>query len=481
MNPALASTSITALQAFNLGLAQSFQQAFGNPTVSSTEPYASVYMEDRWQVAKNLNLDLGVRYEVDDLRDPIRTDQNNVAPRVAFAWDVFSDHRTTVRGGFGIFYAPSNYALVHVTNALGEVDGKRQVAQVLTSIGTPGAQSAPNIYRTLVAQGVITLPKPTRAITEADLHQFGIVTEVGQRPPLSVRFSGSPDYASSFSKQASVGIQHVFGSSPSGFVVNANYLFVTGLKILRARDQNLLPAAVNPALGIRVWSLTSRDPSLFRDTSLLQDNVYESTGRSFYHGMTLEVQKRVSPRVRVNANYTLSKAIDDVVDFNADFQANDQLNLRAERALSSFDQRHKVVAYASIEGPAEFMFTPVFRGNSGRPFNLLVGSDLNEDLHSTTDRPPYAGRNTGRGPGFWTVDLRVSRQVRLGESARLEVIGEAFNVFNRLNFKSVNNTVGLLSPPFDLQGRKDLAPSQPLAFTSAFDPRQVQLGVRLSF
>ena len=204
------------------------------------------------------------------------------------------------------------------------------------------------------------------------------------------------------------------------FVLNANYLFVNGLRILRARDQNLLPVAVKPELGIRVWSLTGRDPQLFRDPSLIQDNVYESTGRSFYHGLTLEMEKHVTSRIRVNANYTLSKAIDDVVDFNSDFQANDQLNFRAERALSSFDQRHKLVAYASIEGPGGFTLTPIFRGNSGRPFNLLVGSDLNEDLHSTTDRPPFAGRNTGKGPNFWTVDLRVSKHLRLRESAKVE-------------------------------------------------------------
>ncbi|HZI50762.1 MAG TPA: carboxypeptidase regulatory-like domain-containing protein [Terriglobia bacterium] len=478
VSPALNSTSITAVQAFNLGLAQSFQQAFGNPNVSSTDPYGSAYFEDRWRITRNLTLDLGLRYELDDIRDPIRTDKNNFAPRVAFAWDVRGDHRTTVRGGFGIFYAPSNYAIVQVANALGEVDGKRQMAQVLTSAGTPGVQSSVNIYRTLLAQGVINVPVPSRQITLADLSQFGIVADVDQRPPLYVRFSASPDYASSYTEQASLGVQHVFGSD---FVVNANYLFVSGLRILRARDQNLLPVPVNPALGIRVWSLTSRDPSLFVDPSLVQDNVYESTGRSFYHGMTLEIQKRLSSRVKLNANYTLSKAIDDVVDFNTDFQASDQLDLRAERALSSFDQRHKFVAYASIASPAAFTVTPIFRANSGRPFNLLVGTDLNQDFHSTTDRPPFAGRNTGRGPNFWTVDLRVSRSVQLSDSTRIELIGEAFNVFNRLNFRSVNNTVGLLSPPFDLQGRRDLSPSQPLAFTSAFDPRQIQLGARFSF
>lgn len=478
VNAALSSTTITSLQAFNLGLPQNFQIAFGNPTVTSTEPYTSVYFEDRWQVRRNLTLDLGLRYEVDDIRDPVPTDRNNIAPRIGLAWDVFGDHRTTMRGGFGIFYAPTNYAIVHVANALGEVNGKRQIAQVLTSIRTPAPQSAPAIYQTLLAQGVLTLPTPTRAITASDLTQFGIASNPDTRPALSVLFRNSPDFSSAYTQQASFGIERAIGRD---FVVDANYLFVSGVGILRAREQNLLPAPVNPALGVRVWSLAVRDPQLFKDLSLVQDNVYESTGRSFYHGMTLEVRKRFANRFSLNANYTLSKAIDDVVDFNSDFQANDQLNLRAERALSSFDQRHKVVAFATVDGPAGFTFTPIFRANSGRPFNLLVGTDLNEDFHATTDRPPFAGRNTGKGPEFWTVDLRLMRRFMLGDDTSLELIGEAFNLFNRLNFRSVNNTVGVISPPFDLRGRRDVGPSQPLGFTSAFDPRQVQLGARLNF
>ena len=106
---------------------------------------------------------------------------------------------------------------------------------------------------------------------------------------------------------------------------------------------------------------------------------------------------------------------------------------------------------------------------------------MNQDFHSTTDRPPFAGRNTGRGPNFWTVDLRVMRAIPVSDSARVELVAEAFNIFNRLNFRSVNNTVGLLAPPFNVTGRKDLSPSQPLAYTSAFDPRQIQLGARFSF
>src|SRR6185295_1817429 len=179
-----------------------------------------------------------------------------------------------------------------------------QIAQVLTSARTPGAQSSPSIYQTLLAQGIITIPTPTRAITPADLTQFGIVMSTTTKPPLSVLFRNSPDFASSYTQQASLGFEHAVGKN---FVFDINYLFVSGLKILRARDQNLLPVAVNPALGIRVWSLAARDPQLFRDVTLVQDNVYESTGRSIYHGMTLEAQKRFSNRFSLNANYTLSK------------------------------------------------------------------------------------------------------------------------------------------------------------------------------
>ncbi len=149
---------------------------------------------------------------------------------------------------------------------------------------------------------------------------------------------------------------------------------------------------MDPNLGIPVWS-----PQFYKQPLLLQDNVYESTGRAFYHGFVFEMAKRFAGNFSLNLNYTLSKAIDEVVDFNSDFQATNQLDLRAERALSSFDQRHKLVAYGTVESPfelgqdalrtalADTSLTTILRANSGRPFNLLVGADINGDRHSTTD------------------------------------------------------------------------------------------------
>ena len=176
-----------------------------------------------------------------------------------------------------------------------------------------------------------------------------------------------------------------------------------------------------------------------------------------------------------------------MTDFNSDYGPNDQTNLAAERSLSTFDQRHKVVIAAVLDSPwknralAGFQFAPIIRYNSPHPFNLLAGTNVNNDRHSTTDRPPGAGRNTGIGPNYFDVDMRLTRRFSLGEKANLQLILEGFNVFNRTNFASVNNVVGVIAPPFNLHGSSALSPSQPLGFTSAFPKRQLQFGLRLSF
>ena len=75
----------------------------------------------------------------------------------------------------------------------------------------------------------------------------------------------------------------------------------------------------------------------------------------------------------------------------------------------------------------------------------------------------------------------MSRQFKLTEKASMQLMAEGFNIFNRTNFASVNNVVGVIAPPFNLSGTEAASPSQPLGFTSAFVKREVQLGVRVSF
>jgi hypothetical protein len=99
-----------------------------------------------------------------------------------------------------------------------------------------------------------------------------------------------------------------------------------------------------------------------------------------------------------------------VTDFNSDFSAQNPLSLRADRSLSSFDQRHRFVLSGVLQSPwksalvRNWLVAPIFVAQSGRPFNLLLGFDANADGRAQTDRPGQAGRNTGRGEAFYSFD-----------------------------------------------------------------------------
>ncbi|MBI3698132.1 MAG: TonB-dependent receptor, partial [Acidobacteria bacterium] len=308
VSSALASTTINALQAFNLGLAQSYQQGFGDPVVKANYPLYAGFFQDAWKPWSNLTLNFGVRYEVDTRKPPLPTDKNNVAPRFGFAWDPFKDRKTTIRGGYGLFFAPIDYQIDYVVNALNEINGYRQIAQVLTTLNAadPLARTGPvNIFSTLRAQGIIGVPTPQRSILATDLQQFGIfVSQTGPRPPLTVLFHNSPDYQNPYAQQASFAIEREIAP---GLSLSASYVFARGAKLTTSRDDNLLPAPVNPAKGIRDWGATADNPTgfkYFKQPLLFQDNVYESTANSIYHGLIIEVSKRYSRRFSLNGNYT---------------------------------------------------------------------------------------------------------------------------------------------------------------------------------
>jgi hypothetical protein len=508
--------TIDSLQSVALGLPQFYQQGFGDPVYSYTRPFTSFYAQDNWSLKPNFTLNVGVRYELDSQPSVLNTSYNSFAPRVSFAWDPFSDKKTVVRAGYGIFYSPVYGQISNVVKTLGVVNGVRQIAQVfvpLTGVpGAPASLTSAAIFQTLFAQGKVGTCNPVgtgACITPADLSQFGIaVTHTGAVPPLSVVFSGQSDYKNPYSQQAEIGIDREIGH---GFSLSLSGIYVHTIGLPVAIDKNDLATApltsVTLANGSTATFRNFAGPSCagagvftcFANPLLLQDNVYSSKGSAIYEGGIVELRKRVSHHFSLFANYTYSKAIDTTLDYNSDFGPVDNTNLAAERGLSSFDQRHKFVGLATIETGnggghklfSDFQLSPIFRFNSGHPFNLLAGADVNGDRHSTNDRPIGASRNTGLGPDFFTFDMRLSRAIKMGERASLQFMAEGFNLTNRTNFASVNNVVGpnfLLptaaggsSSTANVKGDPTLSPTQPLGFTSAFPSRQIQLGVRAQF
>jgi hypothetical protein len=509
-SPATASAPITTLQSWSLGLPAFFEQGFGNPKYTLNRPFTAAYWQDSWQLARNFTLNYGLRYELDAQYSVLNTYKKDFAPRLSFAWDPWKDHKTVVRGGYGIFYSPIYAQIPDVVKTLGNVNGVRQIANSLVSIlggvaGNPFLNSAA-IYQTLFAQGKILCGTPpagaNACITPADLAPLGLtVANTGPLPPGTVLFSGQPNYRPPMSQQASFGIEHEIGN---GLSFSLNYIYVHTTHLPMAVDVNLLPGAPivtgTGANGLPTNGLPFQDwgaPQCFSPTetcfadpthTILQNNQYSSVAAAVYNGGILEVKKRFGNNFTLLGNYTYSKAIDNSTDFNSDYAPFDQANLRAERSLSDFDQRHKVVVAAVIGSPwhnsflSGFELSPIVSYNSGHPFNLLAGADINGDNHFTNDRPPGAGRNSGLGPNYATFDMRLSKGFKITEGSTLQLLAEGFNITNRTNYGSVNNIVGAdFAPPFNVSGTAKLSPSQPLGFTFALPKREVQLGVRYSF
>ena len=472
---------ISALQSYALGLPIAYQQGFGNPNWTGWTNRYSFFAETSWRLAQNFTLTLSGRHEF-EMKTRFPRDNNNFAPRVGFAWS--PDKKTVIRGGYGIFYARIDGQVTYVNDLLGE---QQQIYQVFVPLnGLPGINSAltgqpltsAEIYQTALARGILG----KKQITPEDLAIHGI--DPGPGLPLRVQFRVAQDTVNPYSQQGSFEIQR----EVAGYALSAGYNFNLGFHLIRPLDVNAYRAGTNdqgrPIVG-------------FHNPLLLQDNVYGSWGNSSYHALILQLRKRFSRGFMISAHHTWSKSIDENTDYNSSFEPHLQWDARSERALSSYHRAHRFVAHTVVDLPwktakgsgfvhnllSDFKLSGILIARSFAPFNLNAGYDNIGDRHTDPHRPWGTGRNTGIGPNFFTLDIRLTRQFPLGSDKNLQVVAEAFNLLNRTNFKHVNSTVGRLSReelPTSLKGRRGPA-TEPFSFTSAFEPRQFQFSLRLNF
>jgi hypothetical protein len=587
---------LNSLQGASLGLPQVYQQGFGDADYPAyTRPLSGIYLQDSWKITSNFTLNYGLRYEVDSQYNPLNTYYGDVAPRISFAWDPFKDHKTVVRGGYGIFYGPIDAQIPQVDLSLGvlnknrsTVENQHNTSQVpdqvlnaqntcgvgVTALGTPGTifpgngaspcnrfisiyadplgatglpflQNSATIFQTLFGAGLVQCTTPTAGqnacITPQSLlpttaggvfpQPLGsgiFVQNSGQLSPLTVLFSNPPNYRPPYSQQASLGIEREI---TPGFSVSVSFIYSHTLHLPVAIDTNLQPStptstvtlANGKSVSYKNWNTSAAtDPAAGFETAgagaggvypcavtlngfgqpispcfvnvlVTQNNQYTSASSGLYEGGIIEVHKRFNDNFSFFANYTYSKAFDTGTDFNTDFGPQDPTNLAAERALSEFDERNKVVAAGVINSPWKnaflkgFQLSPIFQYHSGHPFNLLAGGEVNGDNHTTNERPIGAPRDTGLGPNYVDFDARLTWQHKLGERVNLLLTAEGFNIANHTNYASVNNEVSPLfglTPgftTFNVHGSAALSPSTPLGFTSDLAKREIQLGCRFNF
>lgn len=460
---------VSAIQALALGLPAAYVQGYGDAAVPYGYSDISLFAQDDWRLSDSFTVKLGVRYQNQFWKETTRVvdglppygwakDNNNIAPRLAASWDPFGDRKTSIQASYGIFFDNHITAMWGITEGIsGTADHVRTLAVRIPQ--SVGAWRAPGRR----------LPEPTT-------------------PYPSLVLSIDPGLKTPYAHHASAGVdRQVTGS----MAVSAQFVYARGLDQVGTIDYN---PVTNPATGGRPLD---RGGIPGTSASVLQ---YTTWGETWYRGLALSLRKRYGNRHHYLVSYTVSKAEDTSADYQSFFipqdngRGRDPNNLTglplgfdpdSERGPSLQDQRHRFVFSGGVDLGLGFSVSSIVTLASGRPYNILAGADLNGDGNggaTAPDRPRTSpadqgtaiGRNAGLLPNQYTADLRIAKRMGLGQRARLDLMVEMFNLFNRTNYTNVDNIFG--TGPYPGSALPTFG-----QFTEAASPFQAQLAAKIAF
>jgi outer membrane receptor protein involved in Fe transport len=477
-----------------------YNQGFGPKSFEFPTIDLAYFLQDDWRVNPRLTLNLGVRWEYERLPEPflansvlpqtgnMPNDLNNIGPRIGFALDVNGDGKTSLRGGYGIYYgriinSTILSALTNTGNPAGVVGVSLNPA---SSPATPAGNAAAPIFPNVLA----TAPPGTGSVQyfangfkNPMIHQLDVVIERE--------------------------IAH-------NTVVSASYLASFGKSLPNFVDINLNPPSgtrpftiVGGPFNGQVWNMPyfsgARPIAGFGAITEIRSNV-----ESKYHALVLQANRRLTNGLQFQTSWTFSRSQDSgqgsqtFTTTNAPFNAFDQ---PAETSLSNFDRRHKFVASVVYNthffdgsdnkvGRAIFdgwTIAPIFNwlsgprvtgtvsGNASSLFGTNQAGGLNGSNGST--RFALVPRNYFKAPRIVNTDLRVSRRFHLKESMNLELLGEGFNIFNRTQVSGVNASIYTAS----VSGTSAILTYNPTFLTvneasaTLFRERQIQFAARFEF
>ncbi|MDQ3043420.1 MAG: TonB-dependent receptor, partial [Acidobacteriota bacterium] len=328
-----------------------YRQSFAGAgtTGGTTNPNSSEYgffLQDDWRVTPKLTFNLGVRYDYQRIAKPPITnpnpallaagfntgfrpnDRNNLAPRFGFAYAF--DEKSVLRGGYGLFYARTPSIL---TGTAHSQNGIQVVAIDINCVNTPAlCPTYPNVFA--------SVPTNVAAVT----------------PNL---FLFDSDYKQPFTQQARLQYEREIFANTN---FSVQYTLFRGSDLTRTRNANLnAPVATTVSVfnGTAATGETFtflRSPAARPIPTFQRISLFESTARSFYQGLSFELNRRLANRWQFNMSYTLSKAKDNkpdqtsVVPGGGDDAkiAENQFDLSGEYGRSDLDVRHR------------FIFSPVY-------------------------------------------------------------------------------------------------------------------------
>lgn len=426
-----------------------YQQGIGSPGLKLKTYDLNFFAQDDFRITPRLTINLGLRYEyikmpgtplpssstaiipndgrtVAAATSNLPADKNNFGPRFGIAYDLTGDGKTTVRGGYGIYFGRIQNSTIY---------------NALVNTGNPGGQAQVSIAPTSALSPLFPLVLNPSALTfsQGAIQFF----DKNFQAPLIHQF----DYI--FERQIA-----------KNTVASISYIGSVGWDLPTFVDQNLVrtgalvgyPVIGGPFGGQTVYVKTATRAN----TAFQQLTRIESSVTSLYNAMVLQVNRRMTNGLQFQTSYTYAKSTDtnqNSATFTQNNSPFDVFDRSFDKGPSNFDVHHKFVASA-VYAPNPFKgdpgsftnylvngwsFAPIFAAYSGRPFTGTVsGTSLNGT--NGDNLFPLSGRNAFRLPPLYNLDLRLSKRLKFSERYNLEFLAEGFNVVNRTHVFSKNST-----------------------------------------
>ena len=384
----------------------------GNPEQKVSRTDVGLFVSDDWRISPALTLSAGLRYE----NQTNISDNTNFAPRFSIAWSPGAggarSPKTVFRGGFGVFY--DRFSENTTLQAL-RFNGSEQINLVVTANETDPVRRAAALA--LLQQPVFTLNGVTNIPTfeqiQAALPQSNVIRAIADDLKVPVTYQG-----------AFVVEREIVPRTTAAF----SYIVSRTDNFIRLRNINapICPEQIN----------CNDAPLPFPNSGPIYQ--YESTGTLNQNRFNFNIRSNINQKYSLFANYSLGFSRNDT---DGGFPAY-SYDLTDEFGRASFDTRHSFVIGGNIQAPWGFSLNPFITYNSGRPYNITLGQDLNGD-RQFIERPTFGQlgarcdelgltysycdvsdydpneiipRNFGRGPQYFGVNLRVSKTFGFGKT-----------------------------------------------------------------
>ncbi len=483
--------------------------------------YNGLFIQDKWRATSRLTLNGGIRWEWETWPSGVlNTQWKNFDPRLGVAYNLGTKRNFVIRAGFGLFHGiiPAPLLACQIPSCggtIGKYPGRPFENNLNAKTELFAFASSPAItglgLEGLVKDGAypdnttdpFTNPFPgCTPITKCAFFGPSVVVRFDQnhQNPYGIQASAAIEFDPLPDTTVSISGLHIRGVHLGSFF-NVNQPDVQQIATLH--DSQGRSGPKNEYCPLVPPPGSPQPPCLFNPgVRTFPIAIYfEAASRwdSQYDGLLINVNKRLSHRFSYGISYTWSKSIDDGPNPSFVLIPQDSQNFRAERALSSDDVRNRLVLNGTIATPKEWnIFTRDFQLGliatiqSPMRFTKFAGFDANGDIFGNNDRVGIEPRNTFIGDNFRSVDFRLGRMFPFKEHRSLELLAEAFNLFNTTNIRFFNT----------VYGSADFCPFNPTAFgcpatpsgfregspnplygspRAVFNPRQIQLALKFNF